>query len=206
VLSALSPLSLRQALDNRITFTPRTNCSGGYDPTSTPGIGRKLKIVFNDIVGVHSLGIVDMSSVPWALHSRRVGGFEATSLLRVNDAGVLGSVDALTTPNFTELKHLTIGQIIEPMDGLAYIGHNPGDKENVYIVSGDSGHGLTHGTIAGMLLTDLISDRHNPWVKLYDPHRFSWKVLGSYLSENLNSAMQYRDWFISGDVDSFREI
>lgn len=98
------------------------------------------------------------------------------------------------------------GQIIEPIDGLAYIGHNPGDKENVYLVSGDSGHGLTHGTIAGMLLSDLISDRYNPWTALYDPRRFTWKGLGSYLSENLNTAFQYRDWFISGDVDSFREI
>jgi hypothetical protein len=31
---------------------------------------------------------------------------------------------------------------------------NPDDKENVFIVTGDSGNGLTHGTIAGMLLRD----------------------------------------------------
>ena len=40
-------------------------------------------------------------------------------------------------------------QIAEPVDALAYIGRNPQDYENVYIVTGDSGHGLTHGTIAG---------------------------------------------------------
>jgi glycine/D-amino acid oxidase-like deaminating enzyme len=33
---------------------------------------------------------------------------------------------------------------------------NPGDEPNVYIATGDSGAGLTHGTIAGMLLQDLI--------------------------------------------------
>ena len=40
-------------------------------------------------------------------------------------------------------------------DSLAFIGRNPGDT-NIYIVTGDSGNGMTHGTIAGMLLTDLI--------------------------------------------------
>jgi glycine/D-amino acid oxidase-like deaminating enzyme len=29
----------------------------------------------------------------------------------------------------------------------------------VYIATGDSGHGMTHGTIAGMLLSDLILGR-----------------------------------------------
>ena len=30
---------------------------------------------------------------------------------------------------------------------------------------------MTHGTIAGMLLTDLILGRENPWAELYDPSR-----------------------------------
>ena len=42
---------------------------------------------------------------------------------------------------------------------------------NVFIATGDSGMGMTHGTIAGMLLTDLILGRENPWAKLYDPSR-----------------------------------
>ena len=42
-----------------------------------------------------------------------------------------------------------------------------------YIVTGDSGNGMTHGTIAGMLLTDLILGRANPWAELYDPGRLT---------------------------------
>ncbi len=34
-------------------------------------------------------------------------------------------------------------------DGIAYIDNNPFDEENVYIVTGDTGIGMTHGTIAG---------------------------------------------------------
>lgn len=48
------------------------------------------------------------------------------------------------------------GQVMEPVDGLAFIGRNPGNK-NIYVVTGDSGNGMTHGTIAGILLTDLNS-------------------------------------------------
>ncbi len=67
------------------------------------------------------------------------------------------------------------GQIMEPVDGLAFIGRNPGDQ-NTYVGTGDSGNGMTHGTIAGMLLTDLIQGRANKRAGLsysHDPARKS---------------------------------
>lgn len=64
------------------------------------------------------------------------------------------------------------GQVLEPMDSLAYIGRNPIDKNNIYIATGDSGNGMTHGTIAGILLTDIINEKENAWEKLYSPSRF----------------------------------
>ena len=63
------------------------------------------------------------------------------------------------------------GQVMEPMDGLAFIGTNPGKDKNVYIATGDSGNGITHGTIAGIILNDLILQKKNPWAELYDPDR-----------------------------------
>ena len=62
---------------------------------------------------------------------------------------------------------------MEPKDGIAFIGHNPSDDENknVFIATGDSGNGITHGTIAGIILTDLILGKINPWVSLYNPSR-----------------------------------
>jgi len=71
------------------------------------------------------------------------------------------------------------GQVMEPLDSLAFIGPNPSssDKENknsnnnIYIATGDSGNGITHGTIAGILLSDLIMGRKNEWSKVYDPAR-----------------------------------
>lgn len=98
------------------------------------------------------------------------------------------------------------GQIIEPVDGLAYIGRNPGDAGHVWIAAGDSGHGITHGTIAGVLLTDLILGRPNPWETLYLPSRISFSGVGKYLKENLNTAFQYFDWASAGEVESTHEI
>ncbi len=101
------------------------------------------------------------------------------------------------------------GMVMETTDGLAFIGRNPADEENVYVATGDSGMGMTHGTIAGLLLTDLIQGRDNPWSRIYDPSRkpvwgMAWK---EYLSENANVAKEYvRDWLGGGDVSSAEEV
>jgi glycine/D-amino acid oxidase-like deaminating enzyme len=75
------------------------------------------------------------------------------------------------------------GQVMNSTDGLALIGRSPGDEENVYIATGDSGMGLTHGTIAGILLTDLIMGRENPWAALYNPSRPSLRPAFESASE-----------------------
>jgi glycine/D-amino acid oxidase-like deaminating enzyme/nitrite reductase/ring-hydroxylating ferredoxin subunit len=98
------------------------------------------------------------------------------------------------------------GQVMETVDGLAFTGRNPMDAENVYIHTGDSGMGLTHGTIAGMLLCDLITGRGSPWARLYDPARKRVRAAREYAAENLNVARQYGDWLTPGEVGSPDEI
>ncbi|MGV3539858.1 MAG: FAD-dependent oxidoreductase, partial [Rufibacter sp.] len=103
-------------------------------------------------------------------------------------------------PMSTELVYKWSGQVMEPVDYLGFIGRNPGDSKTVYIATGDSGHGMTHGTIAGVLLTDLICGRTNPWEQLYDPGRVTLTVDSAkeFLKENLNVAGQYLDWVKPG--------
>ena len=98
------------------------------------------------------------------------------------------------------------GQVLETIDGLAFIGRNPLDSSNIYIATGDSGQGMTHGTIAGMLLTDLIVGRQNPWTALYDPARKTLRAADRFLKETLNVAVQYSAWVTDGDVGSTQEI
>lgn len=97
------------------------------------------------------------------------------------------------------------GQVMEPIDSLAFIGRNPGDT-NIYIVTGDSGNGMTHGTIAGMLLTDLIQGRQNEWAALYDPARITLMAATEFMKENLNVAAQFRDYASGGEVADAQQI
>jgi len=109
-------------------------------------------------------------------------------------------------PMVEGIEYRWSGEVMEPIDGLAFIGRNPMDKNNVYIATGDSGNGMTHGTIAGLLLCDMIMGRPNPWEKLYDPSRITLKALGEFAKENFNVAKQYTDVLLAGDVESVDEI
>src|SRR5205814_354802 len=81
------------------------------------------------------------------------------------------------------------------------------DKENVFIATGDSGNGMTHGTIAGMLITDLIMGRANDWTELYDPSRKPVKALGDFVSENINAVGQLvKDWFTYKSIDKADDL
>jgi glycine/D-amino acid oxidase-like deaminating enzyme/nitrite reductase/ring-hydroxylating ferredoxin subunit len=117
--------------------------------------------------------------------------------------------DALQTwarsfaPSFGEAEYAWSGQIVEPVDGLAFIGVDPGAK-NVFLVTGDSGNGLTHGTLAGPLLAALIRGDDHPWRRVYDPGRK--RLNGTWLEENANVGLQYRDWLSAGDVGSGSRI
>ena len=104
------------------------------------------------------------------------------------------------------LEYRWSGQVMETQDGLGFIGRNPMDADNVYVITGDSGMGMTHGTIGGMLVCDLIQGRPNRWAPLYDPSRIRAGAVGDFLKENLNVAAQYASWITPGDVSSVDEI
>ncbi|NUO54832.1 MAG: FAD-dependent oxidoreductase [Polyangiaceae bacterium] len=85
------------------------------------------------------------------------------------------------------------GEIRNTFDGLAFIGKVPG-KRNVFVATGDSGNGMTYGTIAGIVLTDILMGRHDEWAELYEPSRKTLRALGELARENANTAKQYADW------------
>ena len=87
------------------------------------------------------------------------------------------------------------GQVMESMDGVGFIGHNPLDRNNVYVVTGDSGNGMTHGTLGAMLIRDQITGKQNEWEKVYTPNRVRPKAAKEFITENANVGLQYLDWF-----------
>ncbi len=103
-------------------------------------------------------------------------------------------------PEIEEIEYRWSGQIMETVDGLAFIGRDPGHAQNVFVATGDSGMGMTHGTIAGMLISDLIKGQDNPWTELYDPSRKPLRAAMTYLRENVNAVAQYTDYARAPDM------
>lgn len=99
------------------------------------------------------------------------------------------------------------GEVIEPMDSLAFIGLSPFQK-SVYMITADSGHGLTHGTIGGILISDLILGKENPWTDLYDPSRRNLRPqsLLSMMKEGLNANLQFSDYLKPAEIKSPDEL
>lgn len=125
-----------------------------------------------------------------------------------------------TTPRFDELEQWTrerfpqagstdykwSGQIFEPVDYMGFIGKNQGN-DKIYIITGDSGDGLTHGTLAGRLLADEIDGIKNPWADLYNPKRVSsiLKSLPSMISHDVQINAQYKR-FLQSDIQDIEDL
>jgi glycine/D-amino acid oxidase-like deaminating enzyme/nitrite reductase/ring-hydroxylating ferredoxin subunit len=89
-------------------------------------------------------------------------------------------------PQAGDRMHAWSGQVFEPADALGLNGRDPG-TDHVYMISGDSGDGLTNGVVGALLVTDLIMGRANPLADVYDPGRRP-KSLKQFARENLNVA------------------
>ena len=140
-----------------------------------------------------------------------VGGEDHKTGQEENPGARLQCLEEWVTEHFPsagQVEYRWSGQVMEPADGLAYAGRNPLDSENVYIITGDSGHGMTHATLGAMLITDLILGRENPWQKIYDPGRVTLKPesIKEFVRENVNVAAEYTELLTGGDVDAAEEI
>jgi glycine/D-amino acid oxidase-like deaminating enzyme/nitrite reductase/ring-hydroxylating ferredoxin subunit len=82
------------------------------------------------------------------------------------------------------------GQVVEPVDGLPYVGKSPYHKD-IWIATGYSGNGITGGTMAGMLLTDLIMGTRNERATLYSPTRKNLPSSLELAKENLNVMQKF---------------
>lgn len=145
-------------------------------------------------------------------HDLLIVGGEDHKTGQADDAALrYDRLEAWTRARFAQagaVKFRWSGQVLEPVDGLGYIGRDPLGGGHVYVATGDSGHGMTHGTIAGLLISDLVLGRENPWARLYDPGRVRVRAeaVKEFLRENLNVAAQYTEWLTGGEVASAAEI
>ena len=82
-------------------------------------------------------------------------------------------------------------QVEEPVDGLPYIGRNSA-SDNVYVATGFSGNGITFGTLAARIVTDLVIGRASPWAELYAATRIKpLAAAAEFTSENVDFPMHF---------------
>jgi glycine/D-amino acid oxidase-like deaminating enzyme/nitrite reductase/ring-hydroxylating ferredoxin subunit len=131
---------------------------------------------------------------------------------KVGQEDVRGRFEELETwtrerfPQATNVDYRWSGQIFEPVDYMAYIGRNQG-HERIYVVTGDSGNGLTHGVLAGKLIADLVEGKPNAWADLYSPTRVVsvLKSAPQMLAHDVKANMQYKR-FLQSDIQDIEDL
>jgi glycine/D-amino acid oxidase-like deaminating enzyme/nitrite reductase/ring-hydroxylating ferredoxin subunit len=108
-------------------------------------------------------------------------------------------------PQLGKETHRWSGQVMNPVDFMSFTGRNPGDQ-HVYVHTGDSGQGMTHGALAGLILSGLIVDGRHQWAEAYDPARKPAKSIGTYISENITALKSLSEHAAPGELDSLDAI
>lgn len=62
-------------------------------------------------------------------------------------------------------------QFFESVDGLPYIGHLPGNPENVFVATGFGGNGITYGVASSIILSEIILTGTSEYEELFSPNR-----------------------------------
>lgn len=89
-------------------------------------------------------------------------------------------------------------------DKLPFIGEL---KNNFYIATGYNKWGMTNGTIAGKIISDLILDRKNQFIDLFDPKReINIEQLKNLFVDGFNNAKSFIDSKIAKNKDFYENV
>jgi glycine/D-amino acid oxidase-like deaminating enzyme/nitrite reductase/ring-hydroxylating ferredoxin subunit len=73
------------------------------------------------------------------------------------------------------------GQVVEPVDGMPYIGQTSDEQ---FIATGFSGNGLTFGVASALMANHWVEGRDHPWIEAFSPSRRKIAATWDYLNEN----------------------
>jgi len=106
-----------------------------------------------------------------------------------------------------DIQYTWAAQNYKPADNLPYIGTSPLEK-NTYIATGFAADGLTYGTLAGMIISDDILGRENPFAPIYDPKRFTPVASALNVAKvNVSTAGHLlKDYLFYGEAEGLSDI
>jgi glycine/D-amino acid oxidase-like deaminating enzyme/nitrite reductase/ring-hydroxylating ferredoxin subunit len=91
-------------------------------------------------------------------------------------------------------------------DKLPFIGKLTPFDRNIYVATGFSLWGMSKGTLAGMLLHDLVLGKNNPWAELYDSTRATPFLTPQSIKENINVGTHWVGDRLKGLTSSVADI
>ncbi len=90
----------------------------------------------------------------------------------------------------TDIDHRWSAQDYVPADGIPYVGPLK-DEGRVLVATGFKKWGMTNGTAAALMLSELILGRPGRWLPVFDPTRLKpLASAGKLLKENINVAQR----------------
>jgi glycine/D-amino acid oxidase-like deaminating enzyme/nitrite reductase/ring-hydroxylating ferredoxin subunit len=137
----------------------------------------------------------------------KVGTHENEAPMAPNDENAAWArIEGWTRGRFVvgEIAAKWSGQVLEPADGLPYIGKY---DDHVWVATGFSGDGMTNGTMAAMLLSQEILGEKTALAKIYDSKRMPTHGAMEYVRENVDFPKHLvTDRLKPADGDRFREV
>lgn len=106
-----------------------------------------------------------------------------------------------------EISYQWSSQHYHSADDIPYIGLVSKFAKHTYMATGYFADGLVYGVIAGMIISDLINGKKNPWSEVYNSTRLKLAASSGFLmKENTNILMQYYKDFPQSNVDKFDQV
>lgn len=108
-------------------------------------------------------------------------------------------------PAAKEVTHRWSGQVLDTIDYAGFIGRNPGNA-NVYVHTGDSGQGITHGVVGSLINSALIRGEVSRWSEVYEPSRKTPAAIGNFLRENVTALKNLAEYLAPGELSSLEDL
>lgn len=137
-----------------------------------------------------------------------VGGEDHKSGTENDGEDRIGALEGWMRERFPQAGRVAYawsGQVYEPQDLAGFIGRMPG-YEACFLITGDSGQGITSGVAASLILNDLMNGRESPWAEVYNPSRSPHRGLGEFIKENVEATRHWAEILGRGEVRNIEEI
>jgi glycine/D-amino acid oxidase-like deaminating enzyme/nitrite reductase/ring-hydroxylating ferredoxin subunit len=95
----------------------------------------------------------------------------------------------------------------ESMDGLPFVCRATSSAAHLFVATGFNAWGIANGTVAGIILSDLIMGRDNPWAEVFDATRIKPMAGGtSFVKENIGTGAHLVEGYVRRRPRSFADL